>query len=418
MEGDPTRARGPAGGGPRGAGAGLVQGAVLSVAAYRGFVEAIPGTSAAFVRESFALDEAALARLMGWIALASAGALWLGRLFDVRGRRPVLLACLAAVPVFSLLTALSPGVGSYLANQLVLFALVTAMLAGASVVMAETMPDESRAAALGRIGIADAVGGGVAIALMPVAAQLPGSWRWLWVAAVLPILGMGLLRRTIPETPHWERRDAALGLRVLLSSHRGRALHLTGSLLLLQVAFGGLLFWPYYHAVETAGLPLGVASALVIVGGGVSLLGWVVGGRLAERSGRRFTAAAGTLVSVGAGAAFYLLPAGAPVLALGAAYTLFLGANAVVFLATQAATLEMFPTGVRATAASGYSALAASGLLIGQLSVAALAERAGGLSVAVAWVGLLAIPGVLWFIVALPETRGLALGGSADERQA
>lgn len=416
MEGSSARDAGPAGARPHAAGSGLVQGAILSVAGYRGFVEAIPGTSAAFVRESFALDEAALARLMAWIALASAGALWLGRLFDARGRRPVLLACLAAVPVFSLLTALSTGTLSYLASQLVLFALVTAMLAGASVVMAETMPDEKRAAALGRVGIADALGGGVTIALMPVAAQLPGSWRWLWVAAVLPIFGMGLLRRTIPETPHWERRDAAQGMRVLLSSHRGRALHLTGSLLLLQVAFGGLLFWPYYHAVETAGLPLGVASALVIVGGAVSLLGWVAGGRLAERSGRRFAAAAGTFVSVGAGAAFYLLPAGAPLLALGAVYTLFLGANAVAFLATQAATLESFPTAVRATAASAYSALAASGLLLGQLAVSALAERAGGLSAAVAWVGLLAIPGVLWFVAAVPETRGLALAGSADAR--
>jgi MFS family permease len=414
MEEPSAAARRPAEDAPRGrSGAGLVQSAILSVAAYRGFVEAIPGTSAAFVRESFALDEPALARLMGWIALASAGALWLGRLFDVRGRRPVLLACIAAVPVFSLLTAVAPNLWSYLATQLVLFALATAMLAGASVVMAETMPDARRAAALGRVGIADAVGGGVAIALMPLAAGLPGSWRWLWWAAVLPILGMGLLRRALPETPHWERRDAAQGLRVLFSSHRVRALHLTGSLLVLQVAFGGLLFWPYYHAVESAGLPLAIASGMVIVGGGVSLLGWVAGGLLAERFGRRFAAVAGTLVSVGCGAAFYLAPAGTPLLVLGTAYTLFLGANAVAFLATQAATLEMFPTAVRATVATGYSALAASGLLIGQLSVAALAERAGGLSSAVAWIGLLAIPGVLWFILALPETRGVTLGEAA-----
>jgi MFS transporter, putative metabolite:H+ symporter len=388
--------------------------ALLSIAAYRGFVEAIPGTSASFVRASFELDEAGLARLMSAIALASAGALWVGRLFDVRGRRPVLLACLAAVPVCSLLTAAAPGLIAYAAMQMALFALVTAILAGAGVVMAETMPDASRTAALGRVGVADAVGGGIAILLMPMAAAAPGTWRWLWAIAVLPIVGIAALRKTLPETPHWERRDAAQSLRTLLTTHRARTVHLTGSLLLLQTAFGGLLFWPYYHAVETAQLSLGAASFMILAGGAISLGGFAVGSWLADRIGRRITVVIGTFGTVAAGAAFYLSGPDASAWFLGAAYTAFLGSSAIALLAVQAATLEIFPTEARATAATWNAALSATGVVIAQTAVAALAERAGGLSVAVALSGLLAIPGAVWFACALPETRGVALGEAAQ----
>jgi MFS family permease len=386
-----------------------VRAALLAVAAYRGLVEAIPGTSATFVRDDFGLDEPALARLLAWIALASAGALWLGRLFDLRGRRPVLLACLAAVPGLSLLTAIAPGTASYAAAQIALFALVTAILAGATVVMAETMPDASRAAALGQVGIADAVGGGITILLMPLAADLPGSWRWLWAVAVLPVIGLGAVRRAIPETPHWERRDAAQGLGIVFAAHRARALHLTGSLLLVHVAFGGLLFWPYYHLVERAGLSLAAASGLVLGAGAVSLLGFVAGGWLADRAGRRLTAVAGTFVAAAGGAAFYTSGASAPIALLAVSYALFLGAISAALLATQAAALELFPTPVRATLATWYAALAASGVVIAQVVVAALADDAGSLSRAVAAIGLLGIPGIVWFGAALPETRHATL---------
>jgi len=391
-----------------------VRHAILAVAAYRGFVEAIPGTSAAFVAESFALDEPALARVMAWVALASAGAVFLGRLFDVRGRRPVLVACVGAVPALALATAVSPSLAGYLAAQIPLFALVTAILAGAGVVIAETIPDARRAAALAHVGLADAVGGGLAILAMPIAAELPGTWRWLWWLAVIPVAGLGALRRAVPETPHFERRDALVGLKAIFASHRGRALHLVGALTLIQVAFGGLLFWPYYHAVEEAALSPALASAVVIVGGGVSLIGWVVGGRLAERIGRRLTAFVGTLGSVAAGAAYYLAGEESSAFALCGAYALFLGTNALALLATQTATLELFPTEVRASAATAYAALAASGAFAAQLAAAALATPLGGLSAAVAALGLLAVPGVLWFALALPETRGGSLGGGAS----
>ena len=393
----------------------LVSGALLSVAAYRGFVEAIPGTSALFVRETFALDEPALARLMAWIAVASAGAIWLGRLFDVRGRRPVLLACIAGVPLLALVTAASTTLAAYAAAQFALFALATAMLAGASVVMAETMPDERRAAALGRVGIADAVGGGATILLMPLAAGLPGTWRWLWILAVAPVAALPVLWRALPETPVWERRDAAQGIGVLFSSHRARAFHLTGSLLLVHVAFGGLLFWPYYHAVQTARLSLPTASALVLAAGAVSLGGWVLGGWLADRAGRRPAALAGTCVCVAAGAAFYWSGEGTTILALGAAYAAFLGGSSVALLATQTAALELFPTSARATVATWYAALAASGVVVAQPALAALTQRLGGLSEAVGWVGFLALPGVVWFCVALPESRGTSLEGAVAE---
>jgi MFS family permease len=259
------------------------------------------------------------------------------------------------------------------------------------------------------MGIADQVGGGVTILLMPFAAALPGTWRWLWVLAVVPVLALPALRRAIPETPVWERRDATQGLGVVFSSHRARAIHLTGSLLLFHVALGGLTFWPYYHLVGRAGLSYGMASTLVIVAGAVSLGGFVAGGWLSDRVGRRPTLLAGTFAAVAAGAAFYWSAPGAPILALATAFGAFLFAASVALLAAQTASLELFPTSARGTVATWYTALSVSGGVLGQPALAELTERFGSLSAAVPWLGCLALPGVVWFCLALPETRGTSL---------
>lgn len=397
--------------------------AILAVAAYRGYVEAVPGTTAPLVRGSFGLGESELASVMGLVAVSSVASIGIGRLFDRHGRRPVLLACVLAIPLFSLASAVATSLSVYVAAQIALFALASAMLAGASVTIAESMPDSMRAAALARVGILDAIGGGAAIVLLPLVIDLPGSWRWLWFAAVLPVLGFGVLRRSLPESDRWrearshEPREGR-GLRVIASpAHRSRAVHVTGSFLCLQVSNGALLFWPYYHALEGVGLSPAVASSMVVGGGLVGLLGFTLGGRLAEAFGRRATTLAGTLAAVAAGIWFYTTAGGTSALvSLVPAYVLLLASTAVAAVASQTATLELFPTGVRATAAAWLGVLTALGAVLAHFIVASLAARVGGLPAAVAIVGCVGIPGAFWFALRIPETRGRSLEDSSGPR--
>jgi serine/threonine protein kinase len=81
--------------------------------------------------------------------------------------------------------------------------------------------------------------------------------------------------------------------------------------------------WTFYHPVQSRGLAPATATVLVLCGGALGLAGFSLGGRLAERRGRRPTLALATSIAALLYAGFYGLPAiggGALPLLLGALF--------------------------------------------------------------------------------------------------
>jgi MFS family permease len=154
--------------------------------------------------------------------------------------------------------------------------------------------------------------------------------------------------------------------------------------------------------ISDLGWQAGAARFLLIITSGLGAIGLLVGGRAADRVGRRPTAVAAMLIGLVGGLGFYLLDSG-----------WFLAAS--IFLATLGATMltpalgamraELFPTKVRATAAGWVTNVAILGSIAGFLVGALLIDRIG-LSATVAILGV-GIVGAVLLTLRLPETRGM-----------
>ena len=255
---------------------------------------------------------------------------------------------------------------------------LTAELALAQVVIAEEFPPTARATGQGLLGAAAAVGAGLAAALFPVLVQSPLGWRGLYFVGMIPLLVVGYLRRSLPETSRWaslndEERGQGGLLKVFVPPYRFRFL------ILVLLAAGATARSPR----RSPSRPIGRSSTfqwtpeqvstMILVGGGLGFWGWMVvrppeptpsgGGR------RPSSALVGSAAAI---AAFYRTP------------VLFPSFAALVFfesgitIGVTALSTECFPTVLRATARAWVTNAGMVGAVLGLGLVGAFSSAMGG----------------------------------------
>ena len=398
--------------------------AIFWVLAYQGFTVSINGIGAPFIARTFHLDDAGIATLYAWIAPAALGVLFLSRLADRLGRRRVLLACMLATPLAAVAAATARSVVLFAICDILLYAFIGGAVSISVVMLAELLPMGGRAGGQSRGGLATAVGSGVCLVLMPLLDKGGHSWRWLLVISGSGLVCLPLLAWAIPESPRW--RHAAAGgatregglLDVFRAPHRRRTLPIVACGFLSVMAAGSVEGWGYYHVVSVVGLSAGAASALILVGGGVGLLGFPLGAWACERLGRVPTVVISWALASGGALAFYWGPptsASVPALWLGAAFFWFIAAGNAAIVGFRAASTELFPTALRGTMIGVSALVGAVGAVSAQTTIALLAGPLGGLSTVVGYLALLAIPGAIIFGLFIDETRGLTLEVAAGE---
>jgi AAHS family benzoate transporter-like MFS transporter len=378
---------------------------------------------------SFGLGDAQVAALFSWIGVASLLALLVGRASDRIGRRSALLACAAGLPVASAASALAPSPGAYLAAQLAAFGLGSALLATLTVALAETLPRERGARGHGRAGLALAVGTALPLVASAALAERPEGWRGVWALAALPILALPWLARRLPEDRRPSgaaastrsgtaaRSGVRSGLRALLApARRARVLAALGAAISISAAEAAARAWLFYHPVRSLGLAPRSATALLLVGGGLGLAGFRLGGRLADTRGRRpALLAGGSLFALGV-AGFYgaTPPRGTSGLVwLGASlFALAAGGNAAI-ATFRAHAAELLPSSVRGRFAGLLAVGAALGWSLSMWAVAVLAAPVGGVGHAVTCVVLVSLPAAALLLRGLPETAVPADAASA-----
>ncbi len=356
------------------------------------------------------------------LRLASLGGLPLAALADGLGRRRVLLASCAAGLGLTILAAASPGYWWFV----VIFALGRPLLsttsALAQVIAAEQTDTANRSRAVALITAGYGLGAGLIAVVHSLGSSVLG-FRGVFGLAVLPLAVVPFVGPAIGEPDRFARLEArarrAPVLGALGAAHRSRLAVVASVAFLLAVTTGPANGFVYLYSQNVRHLSGLTIAAMVVVAGAAGLLGLVVGQWLADRAGRRVTAA-GAMIAI---ALCGMLTYSGSRAGLAIGYVLGILAGSVFAPAAGAFANELFPTAVRASIAGWEVAASVLGATAGLVVFGAIADRGGNFSVAALVTFATALPGAALFFL-LPETRGRELeeiwpdAPAADAREA
>jgi MFS family permease len=345
------------------------------------------------------------------IRVAALGSMPVLRLADRVGRRRMLLVSVLAFTVATAATSLAWGLVSFVVFQMVarLFLATEESLAG--IVISEEVRADRRGAGLTLLGVIAMAGFGLVAGMLLVVPLTPLDWRILYVAALPPLVFVAWLRRNLRETTAFTVAADEQRVQTSFWPHVDRAHRPLLWRITLVLGTHGLLSTPmFFYAAELAQDGYGwegLFTVIVIAAAPATLLGYVAGGRISDRVGRRPVVLWSTVfVVLGTLLVFshnrWLFAPG---------FFLVAGADAGLVSVRPAYLSEMFPTEVRATllafvfavvVAAGSLGLVVVGALEGVVSTRAAVLGLAGVMVA----GLVALRN-------LPETVGADVIGSS-----
>ena len=376
---------------------GLLAAASMSAA----FINTIFTQTVGFAANDFGISETAKGDAGSIVRAGIVFALPAAVIADRIGRRKVLVTVAFLAPLLTILGAAAPNFPLLVASQTIGRPMGIALAFVIGVIAAEEMPKNSRAYAISVLAMASGLGAGIAVMSLGLADINEGSWRLTYLlSAIWLVVAFDLMRR-LPET----RRFTAEAARADRPSKAPR-LDRKRFALLATVAFAGNIFIApasffqntYLEDVRSfSGGQIGLFSILIGTPAGIGL---ILGGRFADRRGRR------QLISVALPISVLAVIAAFSVGGIGLwGFSLLAGVlGSAVYPAMAVYRTELFPTANR-TRATGFITASA---LIGGIGGLSLAGRLidGGWSYG-STMGLLAIGQLIvtiLVVVAYPET--------------
>ena len=347
--------------------------------------------------------------------LASAiGGLAFGFLADRVGRTRALMASILVYSVASGACGLSQTIVQLAICRFILGLGMGGEWTTGAALIAETWPPEHRAKALGLMQSSWAIGEMIAAGV--VALVLPSlGWRAVFFVGVLPALVVFWIRRDVPESEIWLRRQAARAtstgsLRILWRKDlRRNGLVATAMNACGMFGYWGLFTWiPAYLSLPVAeggrGLSLMRTTTWLIVMGLGKWLGYALFGFFADSVGRRRSYVAYLLVAAALVPLYGITREPGWLLVLGPLVAFF---GTGFFSGFSAIASELFPTEIRATA-MGLSYNVGRGLSAAAPAVVGLLASRFGFGSAFLVLAAAFLAGALLALL-LPETKGRAL---------
>jgi MFS family permease len=329
-------------------------------------------------------------------------------LADRIGRRGIIVAMAWASPLIAALGAFAPNFWTLVATQAVGRPAGLALTLLVGVAAAEEMPRNSRAYAVSILAMASGLGAGVAVLALPIAGISVGSWRGVYLVALLWLPVAVSLTRRLPETRRFEReaqrRETAV-TSTPVKVRRSRLVVQSAVAFCANVLAAPASFFLVSYLKDERGFGSGQVSLFILLTGTPTGLGLVVGGKLADRHGRRIIGAS----CVPAGAVLIVLSfaVGGPVMWLAA-----LGGGlvtAMAYPAMQVYTTEMFATGRRGLANGVITASALIGGSVGILLAAAWLDNGASSAMVMAALLLGPLAVAVLVITSYPETAHRSL---------
>ena len=389
-----------------------------------GYLGTLLSQTNTFFKEEFASTDGQIGTMLAVVRVGALLALAVVALADRRGRRWVLLASALAGCVVTATGALAPTLVWLGVSQTIARAFATALILVISIIAVEEMPSGSRAFAVSLLTASAALGGGLCVMLLSVAGLGEAAWRILFVVPLLAVPVAVRLGRRIPETQRFAAADARgstarrsqLGgghsdtphrawWRIPRGLDRGRLVLLSLSGLALAVfAVPASAFMNEYLRTErhfSTGAIIVFQLATNTPGG----LGIVVGGKLADRRGRRIVGAIGLTAGVGFSLATYLV-AGWSIWLFSLLASL-IGAMAIPALAVYGP--ELFPTHLRGSANGIINLASVVGSAAGLFLAGRLSDQLSSLGPAMAVLALGPVVVIALVLLRYPETASLEL---------
>jgi DHA1 family bicyclomycin/chloramphenicol resistance-like MFS transporter len=381
--------------------------AALVVAGFGGslFTQALP-----FLARSFHASDADLGVALSVTRVGTLVGLVGSALADRRGRRRILLASVVGVCVASALSALTPDLVSFAALQVIVRGFVQLATIVGYIAVTEESPEGSRAFLLAFAGMSFGAGFAIGAALVPIGDIAAGAWRIMFAVAALGLLLVPGFARRMTETKRYaamSARAAAARGRELVDQIYGRRFSVVAGLAFLLGFFGSpsLQFTNQYLSDVRGYSGVGITLLRAVTQALPGLVAIVIGGKLAESSGRKPVAVRATLLLAGATVGFFLL--GGPALWM----MMLVGtvAGALGGPAMTTFTTELFPTEVRGRAGAALLGASVAGAVAGLLLVGYLADPLGDVGKAVAVTCVAPVIVALFLVPRLPEGGGRAL---------
>ena len=357
-----------------------------------------------YARLSLGLTEGNMSVVFAIVRAVSLAAVGFSIVADRIGRKEPLVIAFSLLSLGSLLTAFVPATPAYVIAQSVVRVSVVAIAALGMVLLAEELNPAIRGYGMGLYGLAGSLGVGTGLLLLPIAERADSAWRILFALSGLGLLVIPMLMRYLPESRAF-RPGKPIGFITALRMGLGKHFWPIAGVSFFVSAFSAPAFdFVLERLINDLAWDASAARFLLIAASGLGALGLLIGGHMADTSGRRPTALVALALGLVGGVGFYLLNSG-----------WFLAAS--IFVATLGATMltpaigamraELFPTRVRATSAAWVTNVAILGSISGFLVGGVLIDRIGlPKTVASLSTGLLISMGL---ILMLPETKGMDL---------
>jgi len=377
---------------------------IVALASLLGFFEghavAQSANTLPFVRSSLEVSAAQMSQLLGIVRLGAVVAVGISLLGDRKGRRVTLLGAFIVMLLANVATAFSPNPATYTALQTVVRMTGSAVGALALVMLAESLTPGLRAYGISVFGGAVSFGAGVALLLVPISDLGPEAWRYLYGASAAGLLVFPFVMVRLRESPLFVATDKPTPVWAPLLD--ATKFWIVAVLSFLSAGFSApAATFAMERLVNEVGLSTPVAVGVLLAGGTLGGLGFLIGGRWSDLWGRRPVLFAALLMAgVGGVGMFRLTNPGT--LAVAAAISGF-GAFATV-PSLGAMRNELFPTRMRATAVMWLNVAGVVGAASGLAAGNSLISRYGLSTTITALSAAMLLAAVL--VLAVPETLG------------
>jgi MFS family permease len=314
---------------------------------------------------------------------------------DRVGRRRVIVTLAYAAPIVSSLGAIAPSYRLLVASQTLGRPLGLALDFMIAVVAAEEMPRNSRAYAVSVLAMASGLGSGVAVGALPLADLAEGSWRLVYLfALVWVVVAVGIAGR-LPETHRFERPHV-----VAPPLDRRRFGVLAAIALLGNLFIAPASLFQNGYLEDERGFSATMIAIFTLVTATPAAIGLVVGGRVADLRGRRRIVA----VAVPTGAAFLVVSYSVGGPPMWFAVVLAASISGIAFPALAVYRTELFPTGNRSRAAGLLTAAGLVGGIGGLVLMGQLLDHGYSHGAVIGALACAQLATVIVFLAFLPET--------------